>query len=124
MIPTKHCRFTGCRHSQLETIEQLDTGLCGRHLKQFTSSEYVTLTCWSCEVLLDTFQKEGLLEGVRIEDDYLFTKKCPECDKSVSYAELQFVTTSNEVDKELSRLVTDDSQLVAQDNEVIKTSGL
>jgi hypothetical protein len=115
MIPTPLCSFLGCGHSQLESIEELDNGLCSRHSKETNDALYFTLCCWSCGSLLETFHKESIVRGVKIKDDYVFSKNCPNCNSTMKIEELPFVTINNKT-TEPSLLVNVDGILVTNKN--------
>jgi len=118
MIPTHHCPFLGCNHMQLETIEDVDNGLCARHFKAFSSTDSTTLCCWSCESFIETLRKTDLVKGVEVKDDYIFAKTCPICG-DVSLDSLQYVTISSSYAtptlaiNELGALVTFDEQITS-----------
>lgn len=119
MIPTPLCIFSGCGFAQLESIEELDTGLCGRHSKEIADADHFALCCWSCGRPLETYHKQSILRGVEVKDNYVFSKTCPNCSPSDKMAKLQFVTI-NDKTTEPSLLVNEDGILVTKkDNDVI-----
>ena len=94
MIQTNLCQFEYCK-KELE-LDEIDIGYCAMHKSQLMSKYYLTLSCWSCDRLLLTVHKHILVRGVKIRDDYLFTRVCPFCDNTVDVQSLPFMTFTND----------------------------
>ena len=120
MIQPIHCKFTGCRQSVLKTMEEVDNGFCSRHKAHIDSDDHTILSCWSCDALVGTVQKESLVKGTRIEDDYIFTKYCPKCDWNADLKALPFVTANDKVELGLSHSINADGCIVSGDKIVVK----
>lgn len=118
MIQTQRCPFYGCNGALLENMDELDTGLCGRHINEIEHPDYLTLSCWSCEGWLETYRKTSIVEGVEIKDNYIFSKECPICSE-ITMSNLQYVTMNSKTEWPYTEVRDDGVRVTASDKATI-----
>ena len=62
----------------LTTAEEIVMGLCGRHIENIRSDDYLIGICWQCGSITH-IQSRKAQRHIPIKDKYIFARGCQKC---------------------------------------------
>ena len=75
------CEYPQC-NSTLTILDEIVTGLCGRHHKVLSSDHHYCVICWQCGCIIK-MEPNATRKGISVvSEKYIFASACPSCDKN------------------------------------------
>lgn len=79
-METLKCEYPQC-DATLTILDEIVTGLCGRHHKVLSDDHNYCVICWHCGCIVK-IEPSRTRQGFRtVKDKYIFATACPSCDE-------------------------------------------
>jgi hypothetical protein len=74
------CEYPQC-DTTLTILDEIVTGLCGRHHKKLSDNNHYCVICWHCGCIIKIEPSVTRKGAPIVNEKYIFATACPSCDK-------------------------------------------
>lgn len=79
-METLKCEYPQC-DTTLTILDEIVTGLCGRHQKVLSNDHHYCVICWQCGCIIKIESNRTRQGESTVKDKYIFASACPSCDE-------------------------------------------